>query len=165
MARKNLFMDAGRKRPDEHMVLTADSRSLHRGRRRTARTKVCRPCVVWFDEAPNDLIQGVMLDLNPYGMRVRTLRPLEQGSRARLQMMRDDSFTDPLSPPIRVEIIRCEGMNNGFVDHGVRTVIDEIRHEGPVRVAPASPSRAPRGAYHRMHTTDYTVRRMGKRRG
>ncbi len=158
-------MDAGRKHPDEHMVLTSDSRSLHRGRRRSARTKVCRPCIMWFEDTPEERVQGVMLDLNPYGMRIRTLQPLEQGARAMLQMMRDDSFSDPLSPPIRVDVIRCEAMRNGFVDHGVKTVIETIHQEGPVRVAPLSPSRVPRAPYHRMHTADYTARRMGKRRG
>jgi len=165
MAKKNPMAEAGRKRPDEHLVLSADSRSLHRGRRRAPRTKVCRPCILWIEDTPEEVVQGVMLDLNPYGMRVRALQALPQGQEVMLQMMRDDSFSDPLSPPIRVEVVRCQDMQNGFMDHGVKTVIRDIRSAGPIRSAPLGPARAPRPSYRRMHTADFTVRRMGKRRG
>lgn len=165
MARKNFLQDAGRRHPDEHMVTAGEGRSLHRGQRKAPRTKVCRPCILWSEESPEIRVQGVLLDLNPYGMRIRCLQPLEAGTRLSLQMMRDDSFRDPLSPPINVEVMRTEPSRNGFVDHGVRTILKRIQPMVMSRVEPIAPSRAGNAPFHRMHTVDLTSKRLDKRRG
>lgn len=141
----------------EDFVPSADHRSLRKGRRVAPRTEVCRPCLVWSDTAPEEKMQGVLLDLNPHGMRVRMLDSLPEGGAAFIQMMRDDDFEVPLSAPIRVNVVRVMSSFEGFIDHGVRVVLASIRRAEappPIRPKPLQPRRR---LVSRMHTVDFTV--------
>ena len=85
------------------------------------------------------------------------------------QMMRDDEFQVPLSPPIEGRIKRVEVKLEGFVDHGIKVRLIKIK---PVLVTPPIRTNVPsnqRRTGQRMHTTDVIVgdrgvRRMGRGR-
>ena len=62
------------------MFVSADERSITRGRRAAPRTQVCRPALIWQQDAPDAKRQGVVLDLNPRGMRIRMLEQFEVGT-------------------------------------------------------------------------------------
>jgi hypothetical protein len=124
--------------PDSGMVISSDNRSMQRGRRRASRTEVCRPCLVWMPEAPEPRWEGVVLDLNPRGMRIRMLTLFEEGTRLTVQLMRDENFQVPLSQPLTIRVVRALESPDGFVDHGTVLEVAKIKKAGtvrPVRVA------------------------------
>lgn len=124
--------------PDNGMVISPDNRSMQRGRRRISRTEVCRPCLVWRPEAPDSPSEGVVLDLNPRGLRIRMLTAFPEGTRLKAQLMRDENFQVPLSLPLNVRVVRVHESPDGFVDHGTVLEIAKIKSAGtvrPVRVA------------------------------
>ncbi len=148
----------------ETMYMTADNRSLHRGRRVAPRTEVLRPCLMWREEQPGEQFQGVVLDLNPYGLRVRMIDSIPEGESVVLQMMRDDEFRVPLSPPIRGHVMRSESSSGGFVDHGIKVQLSKIKRvseQVPRRITPVTfrGRTAPR-----MHTADFLTGNRGGRR-
>jgi hypothetical protein len=131
---------------------------------------VCRPCLLWVEGREAYRLQGVMLDLNPHGMKIRMLEAMESGTLVVVQMMRDDQFEVPLSQPIRAEVVRAEVSTDGFVDLGVRVRLAPIKRAEetrPVRLERRLPTRY---IGSRMHTVDYSigdrgVRRTGRGRG
>jgi len=123
---------------DGGMVISSDNRSMQRGRRRVRRTEVCRPCLVWVAEDEGNKYQGVVLDLNPRGMRIRMLDEFQEGVLLRAQLMRDENFQVPLSQPLTVRVVRVAHSPDGFVDHGMALEIAKIKRAEtvrPVRVA------------------------------
>ena len=119
--------------PDGGMVISPDNRSMQRGRRRASRTEVCRPCLVWLPEAPEAPWEGVVLDLNPRGMRIRMLTLFEEGTRLTVQLMRDENFQVPLSQPLTIKVVRALESPDGFVDHGTVLEVAKIKKAGTVR--------------------------------
>lgn len=159
MARKKNPLLARRTMPNEDMVVSGDSRSMRKGRRAAPRTEVCRPCLVWpaeADPAAVEKTQGVVLDLNPHGMRIRALDPYPAGTVLAVQMMRDEEYQIPLSAAIEVRVIRVTEAD-GFHDHGVRLVLKRIRRVGEVRLQRPAQPRPVRRLGTRMHTVDYSV--------
>jgi hypothetical protein len=138
--------------PDE-MFFTDDAKSLRRGRRVTSRTPTCRPCVLWPLDEPALRQEGVVMDVNPYGCRIRSLLAFPVGSRVGIQIMRDDEFVQPLSAVQEGEVVRTQQALPGFTDHGIRLIQKEITkvETRPVERQPR-PS-APRQPT-RMHTRD-----------
>lgn len=169
MVKKISNLSHDRRLDNEDMYVSADQRSVNRGRRVAPRTEVCRPCLVWQPDAPRERWQGVMLDLNPYGMRIRMLDMFDVDTVLVAQMMRDDEFRLPLSPPIRVRVVRVADGGDGFIDHGVKVLLTKIRKpEEGARVRPEHPT-VFRPRKPRMHTADLTrergPRRPGRNRG
>ncbi len=169
MPKKISNLSHDRRLDGEDMVVSPDLRSMNRGRRVAPRTEVCRPCLVWLPDAPGERWQGVMLDLNPYGMRIRMLDTLEEDTVLAVQMMRDEEFRLPLSPPIRVRVVRVAESPDGFIDHGVKVLLSKIRKpEEGRRVRPEAPQ-VFRPRRPRMHTADLNrgggPRRPGRNRG
>jgi len=143
--------------PDE-MFFTSDERSLRRGKRREARTEICRPCVIQTRDGVLHRAEGVVLDMNPFGMRVRMLDSVPVGSTISIQLMRDDNFDEPFSRPLEGAVVRNESSADGFVDHGIRLeepVIVEPEQRPVPRPAfqPLDTKRPTRG----MLTIDFTV--------
>lgn len=93
--------------------------SLRKGKRATSRTQVCRPCLIWL-VGSSQRHQGVVLDLNPRGMKIRALWPFSTGAAIVVQMMRDEEFQVPLSPPIEATVLRAAQVSGGFFDHGIK---------------------------------------------
>jgi len=149
--------------PDE-MFFTEDEQSLRRGKRRAPRTVTCRPCLIWVRDAEDAKFQGVVMDVNPYGMLVRMFDILEQGTEIFVQLMRDEAFQEPLAPPTRGKVVRTSDAGNGFTDLGVQLEQRDIRRpeSKPVKFAPK-----PRLRYRkpRMHTIDVTLGGPRRRRG
>lgn len=149
--------------------VSPDERSLRKGRRASPRTDVCRPCLFWRESLPESQFHGVLLDLSPYGMRLRALDPMEVGGVLMVQMMRDEEFRYPLSTPIRAEVMHVSQNYEGFSDHGLKRVIQEIkkpeeRRPGSAlgtRPGPRRPARESGGQAGRLNGP----RGMGKNRG
>jgi hypothetical protein len=155
---------------DDNMVVSPDERSIHRGRRRAPRTNVLRPCLVWYPENPEERMQGVLLDLTPWGMRLRMLDLFREGSRLTLQMMRDEEFREPLSAPLHVKVVRIAATPEGFYDLGLtiqHATIRKAESSAPVRIERPKPA-VRRSA--RMYSVDLETggrggRRTGRNRG
>jgi hypothetical protein len=154
----------------DEMFFSEDSKSLRRGKRVAARTPTCRPCIVWPKDAPELKQNGVILNLNPYGMLIRMMDEFALQTEVVVQMMRDDQFREPLSRPVGGQVVRHASGMSGFVDHGVRLVREAIERNvsRPVNLPQRRPMRYTRP---RMHTIDVTVggtpreRRTGRNRG
>ena len=149
----------------DDMFFTSDARSLRRGKRRSARTETCRPCLLWPEDAPDMRFQAVAIDVSPYGLLVRMLDILGPGTVVRVQLMRDDAFSEPMAPPLSGIIVRADEDEAGFVDHGVQLVRPDIQRipERPIRVERrrASMQSRPRT---RMHTLDFILSDRGIQR-
>ncbi|HNR36327.1 MAG TPA: PilZ domain-containing protein [Candidatus Hydrogenedentes bacterium] len=148
----------------DDMFFTRDGRALRRGRRVAPRTETCRPCLLWQAEDPETVYPGVVMDMSPYGMRVRMIEALPQGATVTVQMMRDEEYTVPLSDPVEAHVARVQPDETGFMDHGVRILQKVARRKEGRRVRPptdipAAPARATR-----MYTMDITLgeRRRGR---
>lgn len=141
--------------PDE-MFFTSDMRSLRRGKRVAARTASCRPCLVWPKDAPEIELEGVIMNMNAYGLRIRMMELLPLGTEIRVQLMRDDDFKEPFAAPLEGKVVRNETSLGQFIDHGVQlTQKKTLRTESrPVHLDRPSP-RVVRPT--RMHTIDITV--------
>ncbi len=147
---------------DGGMVISSDNRSMQRGRRGAVRTEVCRPCLVWLIDYPEEKFEGVVLDLNPRGLRVRMLDEFPEGTRLMVQLMRDEEFQVPLSQPLRVIVVRTQGSPDGFFDHGTQLQVAAIKKAAPVR-----PIRMPRsslnlGSINRMFTASNRNQKRGR---
>ncbi len=148
----------------DKMFLSPDKKSLHRGRRRAERTETCRPCRVWPKEAPEIALQGVIINVTPYGLCIRMIESLAAGTEVFIQMMRDEAFTEPLSPPVEGMIVRVADDPEGFMDHGVQLLVHNLerRESRPLRdQRKGVPLRRPTS---RMHTIDFRVGGPGQRR-
>ncbi len=152
----------------DEMFLSGDSRSLHRGKRRYKRTDVCRPCILWPKDAPDMTFQGVVLDVTPYGVGIRMLDTLPPGTVIMFQLMRNEDFTEPLSPPTEGMIVRNNIVEEGFIDHGIQIRREQIRRaesSRPIRIERKLPRPVVRRGQSRMKTTDLIgISRWGRRR-
>ena len=147
---------------DGGMVLSADNRSLQRGRRGMARTEVCRPSLVWLPDAPEAKMEGVVLDLNPRGLRVRMLDEFPPGTMMIVRLMRDENFQVPLSQPLTVLVVHTQVSPDGFYDHGTLLQIPKIKRAGTVRPVRISRPNIRLGSAHRMFTAAGRNPRRGR---
>ncbi|MBI5095556.1 MAG: hypothetical protein HZB26_24375 [Candidatus Hydrogenedentes bacterium] len=147
----------------DEMFFSVDERSLRRGRRIARRTPTCRACLVWSADAPEHRLQGVVMDINPFGMLIRMLDYFPMGTAACIQLMRDEDFEIPLAGPLEGAVVRVIPNADGFTDIGVRIKLKEIpRAESrPIRIERRRPLLTRRS---RMHTIDFTVGDRGGRR-
>ncbi len=141
----------------DEMFFTKDSLSLHRGKRGRSRTDTCRPCLVKAMDDSFEDIEGVVLDISPFGMLVRLIESVPSGTEVSIQLMRDESFRVPFSSPHEGMVVRIEGNAGGFADHGIQLTNRDVRRVES-RPATTRPKAAPRRARRtRMHTLDVTV--------
>jgi hypothetical protein len=103
--------------PDE-MFFSSDERALVRGRRAAARTETCRPCLLTMADGRE--LQGVILNLNAHGVLVRLMESLTEGAVLSVQMMRDDAFSKPMSPPRSGKVVRLDATDGTFYDFAFR---------------------------------------------
>jgi hypothetical protein len=147
---------------DGGMVISADNRSMQRGRRRAARTEVCRPSLVWRPDEPELKFEGVVLDLNPRGLRIRMLEDIPEGTALHVQLMRDEEFQVPLSQPLSVVVVRVQGSPDGFYDHGTLLQVAKIRRTGTVRPIRINRPNISLGSAQRMFTATGRNQRRGR---
>jgi hypothetical protein len=148
----------------DEMFFSPDSRSLRRGKRVARRTVTCRPCILWPVDLPEIRMQGVVLDINPYGMLVRMLEPVPVGTRLQIQLMRDDQFQEPLSVPVEGKVVRHAAAEGVFTDHGIRVEQKEVRRQASQGARHASRLAGTPHSRARMHTIDITIGDSGIRR-
>ena len=141
----------------DEMFFSADERSLIRGKRIAARTETCRPCLVAARGPSPRAVEGVIMDMNPHGMLIRTLEPIPVGAKVVVQMMRDDGFAKALSVPRDGTVVRHNPANEGYTDHGVKLINRQIpkASERPIIIEQRRPR--PKSAPTRMHTLDVTI--------
>lgn len=147
----------------DDMFFADDMRSLRRGKRIAPRTETCRPCLVWAKDAPETRLFGVVMDMNPYGMRIRMIDQIGPGTAVVVQLMQDEEYEIPFARPIGAVVVRIQPEKEDLTDHGVQVLRDEIaRQEArPVRIERRPPVRLPR---ERMYTLDLTVGNRRRRR-
>ena len=161
LSNKSKFSFSDRE-PDSGMVISPDNRSMQRGRRRASRTEVCRPCLVWGPDTSEAPWEGVVLDLNPRGMRIRMLTLFDEGTRLTVQLMRDENFQVPLSQPLTINVVRVNESPDGFVDHGTVLEVLKIKKAGTVRPVRVARPNFNLGTANRMFTA---IRRNDGRTG
>jgi hypothetical protein len=118
--------------------------------------------LVWLPDAEEEKMEGVVLDLNPRGLRVRMLDPFPEGSRLMVQLMRDDEFQVPLSQPLKVLVVRTQGSQDGFYDHGTLLEVSKIKKPGAIRPIRAQRPNIDLGTVHRMFTAANRNVRRGR---
>jgi hypothetical protein len=144
------------------MFFSNDERSLVRGKRKARRTDTCRPCLIEYPNEPGrEATQGVVLDITPYGMLIRSVEKLPIGEEITVQLMRDEAFRHPLAPPRPASVVRYDNIEGEFVDHGVELIekpkqstrrrAADIAHPAAPESVPVQPDRT------RMHTLDITI--------
>ena len=149
--------------PDD-MMLSRDNRSLRRGNRRAPRTETCRPCLLWQKDAPDLVSQGVIININPYGMCIRMLELLAPGTSVVVQLMRDEEFRVPLSSPVEGMVVRNADVPDGFMDHGIEVLQRALERAEARFISVNGRSRkASRGPV-RMHTIDFRIGDRGSKR-
>ncbi len=146
--------------PDD-MFFLPHRRSLRRGRRISARTETCRPCIIWPVGQPDRRYNGIALDVSPHGMKIRMMEPLPEGQFVCVQMMRDEDFSVPLTDPIEAKVVRSEPEAGGFLDHGVQIVRQKLIREQPRRVSAMREKEVPSKSS-RMYTLDVVVGERGR---
>ncbi|HRK34305.1 MAG TPA: hypothetical protein PLJ47_06890 [Candidatus Hydrogenedentes bacterium] len=149
--------------PDD-MMLSRDNKSLRRGNRRAPRTETCRPCLVWPKEVPGDINQGVIININPYGMCIRMLEPLGPGTPVVVQLMRDEEFRVPLSAPVEGMVVRNADVPDGFMDHGIELLQRVLERKETRYIPVSSRNRGNARGPSRMHTIDFRIGDRGIKR-
>lgn len=148
--------------PDD-MFFANNMRSLRRGRRAAQRTPVCRPCVIWLKDMPDEGYYGVVMDINRNGMRIRMLDLLPPDSEIIIQLMKDEEYREPLARPVEGIVARVQE-SEGMSDHGVRIVRKEV---APIVAKPVPEVRkrpAP-GRESKMYMLDVIRKRVRRRSG
>lgn len=148
----------------DDMFFSNDNKSLRRGRRQSARTETCRPCLVWLKEASELMFNGVAINMTPFGLLVRMIDNMPLGTVVMVQLMRDEEFLEPLTAPLEGRVVRHAPGDGEFVDHGMLLTQPEVeRNESqPVRaVCRKTDAETPPS---RMHTMDVDIGRRSSRR-
>ena len=148
----------------DEMFFSPDSLSLRRGRRIAKRTPTSRPCVIWPSDSREMEVQGLVLDINPYGMLVRIDEPFAVGTVVRIQLMRDDGRKEALSTPVEGRVIRHVKQHGSQVDHGIKVEQKEQPREAAPAVRVNARPQSNTSNRTRMHTIDITVSDNGIRR-
>lgn len=109
------------------MVEFNKKKTTNLNKRIAPRTPSKRPCMIWTKDSPNIKKKGVILDLNMYGIRVRTSEIYEIGQELCIQMMKDEEYQHNLGVPITAVIVRSSSVDNDYVDYGMKRVLIEIK--------------------------------------
>lgn len=144
--------------PDE-MFFSKDERSLRRGKRVAQRTATCRPCLIKPKDRSAEAIEGVVLDITPFGLLVRAVEPIPRETHVSIQLMRDDTFQEPFSKLLEGTVVRHERGVGAFVDHGIRLKVKDLGHDER-RFIPAPRRRTAlptRSVRSRMQTVDFLL--------
>ena len=142
----------------DEMFFTKDMKALRRGKRVARRTGTCRPCLVWLTNTSPLSYHAVVMDISPYGMRVRMMDVLPLNSRVEIQLMRDDDFLIPLSNPVSMEVVREIMREEGVVDYGLQRVLEQIKPSPKMRPLPITSSQRKVVKRQRLYAFDDLVR-------
>ena len=90
-------------------------------------------------------------------MLVRIMEMIPKQTSVAVQMMRDDTFDEPIGSPLNGIVVRYDGSSGGITDHGITLLREDVRREPtkPIEI-PNRPPSAPTPRT-RMHNLDYTI--------
>ena len=142
----------------DEMFFSKDMKALRRGKRVARRTGTCRPCLIELEGFIGSAYHGVVMDISPYGMRIRMMDVLPMHNRVLIQLMRDDDFTIPLAHPVSMEVVREIPLNEGVIDYGLQRVIDPIKPSPKPRILPVAASPRKVVKRQRLYAFDDLVR-------
>ncbi|MCX8065387.1 MAG: hypothetical protein N3G21_09485 [Candidatus Hydrogenedentes bacterium] len=148
------MVDTPRKYSSEEMYLDTEKGAMQRGRRIAPRTETCRPCLVWKSNEPDKKIKCVIMDLNRYGLKIRTFEDLFVGEEVYIQMMKEDTFTTPLGTPIKANIVREAISPYGLKDYGAKRIIEDIKKPEEIKPIKFPSSKSTMRTPPKMHTID-----------
>lgn len=137
------MIDESRRRNAEKMFLDISRQRIQRGRRIAPRTPTFRPCIIWKADTPDIKVEGVILDLNGYGMRIRSDAIFNRDDKLYVQMLKDKEYEVPLGEPILTTVVRFLRTPEGKMEYGVKRELQEIKKPEeikPVRLNPSRPT-------------------------
>ncbi len=143
--------------PDE-MFLSKDSRTLIKGKRRDRRTQIKRLVEFRAGTDSGKVHRGIVLDLNAYSMRIRSLLRLPVGTPVSVDMKWSAAIPGP-SKPLRGTVKRVARVDEGQFDLGVQLQVPDIHVTQ--KVLRDTPLRKNVRAWPptRMHVVDFVVGR------
>jgi len=140
----------------DEMFFSADGKTLRKGRRRAKRTPVQRPAGFWCADDQGGILQGLVRDLNPYGLLLESNEGLPVGTEIWVELKRDELFADSLSC-VRGKIVRVADTQTGTWHMGVQlAVVPPKPASKPIRITPKR-STLPERRPTRMYSLDYVL--------
>ena len=106
----------------DDMFFTADGKTLRKGRRVTKRTPVKRPATFWRADDNGRLHQGLIRDLNSYGLLLESGRGLPVGTVIQVELKREGYFAGPLSS-VKGKVVRVVDTGRGTWQMGVQLIL------------------------------------------
>jgi hypothetical protein len=135
------------------MFFSADGKTLKKGRRIARRTAVRRPAEFWCADDEGGLYQGLIRDLNSYGLLLESGRDLPVGTLIQVELKRDGYFSGPLSC-VKGRIVRVVDTSRGTWQMGVQLILARPEPASkPIRIEPRK-STLPERKPTRMYTLD-----------
>ena len=140
----------------DEMFFSADGKTLRKGRRKAKRTPVKRPAGFWCADDQGGIFQGLVRNLNPYGLLLESDKDLPVGTEIWVELKRDELFADSLSC-LRGKIVRVSDTQTGVWHMGVQlAVVPPKSASKPIRITQkisTLPGRRPT----RMYSLDYVL--------
>lgn len=141
--------------PDE-MFLSNDSRALVKGKRRDRRTATKR--LIEFQEYADGakLHRGIVLDLNAFSLRIRSIIKLPVGTPISIDM-RWSSAVPGVQKMLQGRVMRSARIEEGQFDLGVQLRVPDIRMARNVLLEMPKQRRRRAWPTTRMHVIDFVV--------
>ena len=140
----------------DEMFFSVDGKTLKKGRRAAKRTLVSRQAEFWRADDQGGLLQGLIRDLNSYGLLLESNEALPVGTKIWVELKRDELFADSLSC-VKGEIVRLVDIQSGAWHMGVQLAIAPPKPvSNPIRITPKR-STLPERRPTRMYSLDYVV--------
>jgi len=140
----------------DEMFFSVDGKTLRKGRRIAKRTVVRRPAEFWRADGKGGLFQGLIRNLNPYGLLLESDKGLPVATAIWVELKREEVFSGALSC-VEGKVVRVVDTGAGTWQMGVQLVVASRKEPSkPIRITPkksALPERRPT----RMHTLDYVL--------
>ena len=140
----------------DNMFFSADGKTLKKGRRIAERTPVRRPAEFWRADDKDGRNQGLIRNLNPYGLLLEAAGGLPVGTVIRVELKRDEFFAGCLSC-VKGKIVRALDTGRGTWQMGVQLILERPKLASkPIRIEPKK-STLPKRHPTRMHTLDIVL--------
>jgi len=137
----------------DEMFFSANGKTLRKGRRAAKRTEVQRPAAFWRADDEGGLFQGLIRNLNPYGLLLESDNGLPVGTEVCVELKRDELFADSLSS-LKGTVARLVGTGTGTWHMGIQIAIEPPKPDSkPIRIEPKRttlPERRPTRMYSMM---------------
>jgi len=140
----------------DEMFFSSDGKTLRKGRRVATRTPVERPAGFWCADDQGGIFQGLIRNLNPYGLLLESDQELPVGTEIWVELKRDELFADSLSC-VKGRIVRVADTQAGLWHMGVQLAVAPPKPSSkPIRLS-SKKSTLPERRPTRMYSLDYVV--------